>query len=118
MLPTATFASPLIPTVAVPGLPRVATVAPDSTMLNVLLPENGEALLTATANVFAAASPSAHFNVPVVVVKSVPATAVPLVVLYATLAAPLEPPVRLTVTVIEPAFCATAYVDEDSSRLP
>src|SRR5258705_457765 len=93
--------------VALPGLPRVATVALDSAMLNVLLPENGDALLTATENVFAAISPSVHFNVPLAAVKSVPATAVPFVVLYATLAAPLEPPVRLTLTVTVPAFCAT-----------
>jgi hypothetical protein len=60
------------------------TVAPalglESETLKVLLPVNGVALLTATENVFAAVSPSAHLSVPLAAVKSVPATAEPFFV--------------------------------------
>jgi len=78
-LPTAGAASPLMLTVAVVGLPRVTpAVGPDNVTVNDLLPKNGVALLMATDTVFGAASPSAHERLPLVSVKSVPATAVPL----------------------------------------
>src|ERR1700692_698575 len=90
----------------------VLIVAPplglDNATLNDLVPENGVALLTATANVFEVASPSAHCRMPLAVEKSFPATAVPLVVTSAALTVPLDPPVRLTVTVTVPALWLTA----------
>ena len=52
----------------------------ESETLKVLLPVNGAALLIATENVLAAASPSAHLSVPLVAVKSVHVTAVPFLV--------------------------------------
>ena len=96
-------------TTAVPGLLTLArALGFESATVKVRFPEKGIALLIATVNVLAAVSPSAHFRVPLVAVKSVPATAVQLAVLYATLAAPLEPPVRLTLTGNAAALCATA----------
>jgi len=93
----------------VPGLLIVApALGPESATVKVLLPENGVAVLTATENDFAAVSPSAHFNVPVAAVKSVPPTAVPLFVEYETLAEPLDPPTRFAVTFKVPALCETA----------
>ena len=47
-----------------------------------------------------------------------PETAVPLLVAYFTEAAPLEPPVRLTVSVTLPADCAMLTVDADSATVP
>jgi hypothetical protein len=104
------------------ALEGVLSVAPplglDSATVKVLLPENGVALLMATEKVFEAASPSAQFSVPLAAVKSVPATAVPLLVAYGTLTAPLEPPVRFTVIVTEPALCSTVSLAAESCRLP
>src|ERR1700719_2977636 len=94
---------PLIVTPALTGVPSVAPpVGLAKPTVNDFVPANGLALLIGTESVFAAVSPVAHERVPVVAVKSVPATALPLVVAYATLTAPLEPPVRLTVTVTAP----------------
>src|ERR1700728_4661096 len=108
-LPTAAAASPVMVAIALLGLPSAAPVAPafDKDMVNDLLPENGVALLMGIEKVFDAASPLAQLRVPLVAVKFVPATALPAVVSYVTLAAPLEPPVRVTVTVNEPAPWAT-----------
>jgi hypothetical protein len=106
-------------TLALAGVPSV--VPPTgfvSATVKDLVPENAAALLTVIGIVFAAASPSAHFNVPVAAVKLVPATAVPLVVAYVTLTAPLDPPDRLTDKVTVPAFCATVVVAAENSRLP
>ena len=55
---------------------------------------------------------------PLVAVKSVPATAVPLDVPYMTPTAPFEPPTRLTVTVNAPAPWAIAKLDAESCVLP
>jgi len=69
---------PVIVTLALIGVPRVAPpVGLDSATVNDLLPENGLALLTAIDRVLDPASPSAHERVPLVPVKSVPATALP-----------------------------------------
>jgi hypothetical protein len=43
---------------------------------------------------------------------------VPFDVAYATLTAPLEPPVRVTLMVTDPALCATAYDEADNARVP
>lgn len=47
-----------------------------------------------------------------------PATAVPLLVANFTDAAPLEPPARVTLSVTDPAVCATVAVDADIATLP
>lgn len=47
-----------------------------------------------------------------------PAAAVPLLVVNATLAAPDEPPVRVTVIVAAPTPCDTVSLAAQSSRLP
>ena len=75
-------------------------------------------MLTATEKFFAAESPSAHVKVPLAAVKSVPATAVSLVVEKSTLVDPLEPPTRFTLTVREPTFCATVKEDAPKLRVP
>jgi hypothetical protein len=68
-------------TFALFGLPRVAPpVGADKATLNDLLAENGVALLMGIDTVFELVSPSAHDRLPSVVVKSVPAIAVPLTV--------------------------------------
>ena len=73
-VPVTAAPSPLMVTLALLGLPRVAPpVGLDSAMANVLLPENGVALLTVTAKVLGVASPSAQSRVPLAAVKSAPA---------------------------------------------
>jgi hypothetical protein len=99
---------PAIVTVAWLGLPMLAPVlALLSATPNVLLPEKGVVPI-ATANVFGEESPLAHCRVPLVLVKPVPAAAVPLLVEYATLAVPEEPPVLSTVIATLPALWETA----------
>src|SRR6188472_2166865 len=72
---------PLIVIVDVEGEPSVAPpVAPESAIENALLPMKGVASLIATVNVFAAESLAAQLSVPVVLVNSVPAVAVPATV--------------------------------------
>ena len=68
-------------TVAVLGaLNSAPPVTPDNLTANVLLPEKGVALLMGIEIVLVEASPFAHFSVPATLVKSVPAAAVPLLV--------------------------------------
>src|ERR1700722_16205837 len=96
-LPTGGAASPAIVTPSLPGLPMAAPVLGlDSATVKVLLPENGVAFMTPTEKLFGAVSPLAHCSVPLAGAKSVPASAVPLGVEYATPAGPVEPPIRLT----------------------
>jgi hypothetical protein len=69
----------VIATVALPGLLIAPPVlGADNTKVNDRVPENGVALMMGTQRYLAVASPSAHHTLPVVAVKSVPATAVPL----------------------------------------
>jgi len=118
-LPTALTASPLIDTMALPGLASVAPPpAPDSVTVKDFAPANGVALLIGIDTVFVAASPSAQFSVPLAAVKSVPDTAVPLTVAYPTLTAPAEPPLRVTLTATLPAPCDTAKLAADNSSDP
>jgi hypothetical protein len=118
-LPTALAASPLIETMALLGLASVAPPpAPESVTVKDLAPANGVVLLIGIDTVFAVASPSAQFSVPLEAVKSTPDTAVALAVAYATLTAPAEPPLRVTLTATLPALCDTAKLAADSSSAP
>lgn len=106
--PTAGAAAPEIVTVALPGLAMLApALGLERATVNVLFPVNGVASLTGIAKDFGEVSPLAHFRVPVLPVKAVPAGAVPLEVEYATLAAPEEPSMRSTLMVTLAAVCGT-----------
>ena len=69
------------------GVPRVAQTS--------TFPVLG-LLSTWTWMILSAVSPSAHDNVPDVLVKSIPGTALPATSVYATEMAPVEPPTRET----------------------
>src|SRR5579863_4024996 len=95
---------PAIVTIALPGLPRLTPpLGLDRATVNALSPENGALALIATVTAFGAESPLAHCRVPRLLVKLLPAAAVPLTVAYTTLAVPDEPPARCTLTVTVPA---------------
>jgi hypothetical protein len=115
--PLAPVALPLIVISSLAGEPKLAPVAADSVTVKFFAPLNPVAPKD-TAKVFAAISPAAQFKVPPAAVYWAPETAVPLLVTYFTVAAPLEPPVRLTLTVTLPADCATLIVAADSATLP
>jgi hypothetical protein len=66
---------------ALPGLLMAVPVLGSlNTNLNSLVPENGLELPIGTETVRGVESFSAHFSVPLIAVKSIPDTAVPLVV--------------------------------------
>ena len=93
---------PVMVTVAELGEANVAPLAADRVTAKDLFPENGVASLMGIEKVFGDESPFAQLSVPFSAVYSPPATALPLLVAYATLAVPDEPPVRSTVTVSVP----------------
>jgi hypothetical protein len=78
----------------------------------------GVASLIATLHDFTVASPLAQVITRLTAVKSVPATAVLLAVLQRTLAAPSDPPVRLTTIVLTPRFSTAPDVAEDNDIVP
>jgi hypothetical protein len=111
-------AEPAIVTVAELGEANVAPLAADRVTAKDLFPEKGVALLMGIVKLFAEESPFAQLSVPFSAVYSLPATALPLRVAYATLAVPDEPPVRFSVTVSVPELWDTAYVEADRAKEP
>lgn len=110
---------PLIVIVAVADEPSVAPpVGFERFSAKDLDPLNGVELESATVTVFAAASPLAQLKMPLAAVNSLPAAAVPAAVAYATLTAPSLPCVRTTVSVTEPADCATVSLADCSAITP
>src|SRR6266705_1654840 len=95
-------------TVAVDGVPKLAPVGLLRLTRKVSLPSAYESSTMATEKLFDVASPAAHVNVPIVLMKSQRGEAVPLIVLHsckpassmvamATEAAALVSPERVTV---------------------
>jgi hypothetical protein len=104
--------------VALLGAPIAAcALGWDRTTLNDRVPANGVALLRGTVKRFAAVSLTAHSRVPLDAWYTAPATALPSLVAYCTLAVPLAVPERVTSTVTPPAPCATAKVAADNASV-
>jgi hypothetical protein len=84
----------------------------------VFAPLEGTASIIVTEQPLGAASPFAHCTVLLTKVKSLPATAVPFTAVQVALAAPLEPPVRITVKLLVCGFCTVAAVAAGNVMAP